>query len=236
MDGDALEIGDRQVRVGEVLVVLRRSRAEDIVDVAPGVLELDIGHREGADVAAGAGERNPWRRMDLAALIDHLRHRCDAQIVGPVGEGAGEFRAGAVEIENRIADRHAHLLAIDAGERGQDIHRRVGDERRVMIGEQRALLLHEMQQIGHLLEIRRHFRIVAAQMDVVELDIDDVLDAVAMRSELAAGGVGRGDAGSQERHQRACGVKSNPVHLDSPMFCWIGARPGDPRRARTQGA
>src|ERR1700730_16666540 len=87
-------------------------------------------------------------------------------------------RTNAAEIENRVTDGYAHLLAIDAGERSQDVDRGVGDERRVMVGEKRALLLQEMQQVGHLLKIRRHVRIVAAQMDIVELNVDDVLRAV----------------------------------------------------------
>jgi hypothetical protein len=44
MEGDAFEIGDRQVVIGDVLVVLRRSRTKDIVDVVRGVLS-------GTDVA-----------------------------------------------------------------------------------------------------------------------------------------------------------------------------------------
>jgi len=92
-----------------------------------------------------------------------------------------------------------------------------------MIGENRAFFLEKMQQVGHLLEIGGHIGIVAAQMNVVELDINDVLDALAARSELAARGVRRRDAGSQEHQQRACRVMSNPIHLSSPMFCWIVA-------------
>ena len=59
---------------GDVLVVLRRSRTEDVVDIAIGVLKLDVGNRESAHIAARAGEWNPRRRVDLAALVDHLRH------------------------------------------------------------------------------------------------------------------------------------------------------------------
>ena len=74
MDGDALEIG-RRFRLGEGSVgldVLRRTNAEDRVDVGGDVFKLDIGHREGANIAAGAREGYPRCRMDLAALIDHL--------------------------------------------------------------------------------------------------------------------------------------------------------------------
>jgi len=44
---------------------------------------------------------------------------------------------------------------------------------------ERAVLLNEVQQIGHLLQVRRHVRIVACKMYIVELDVDDVFDSVA---------------------------------------------------------
>jgi hypothetical protein len=49
-----------------------------------------------------------------------------------------------------------------------------------MVGEKRALPLQEMRQVRHLLKIRRYVRVVAAQMDIVELNVDDVLDAVTI--------------------------------------------------------
>jgi len=70
VDDDALEIGDRQGVVGEVLIVLRLTRTEHVVDVAFRVLKLEVGHRECAHIAARAGEWNPRRPMDLAALVD----------------------------------------------------------------------------------------------------------------------------------------------------------------------
>jgi hypothetical protein len=42
----------------------------------------------------------------------------------------------------------------------------------------RPLVFEEIQQIGHLLKIGRYVRIVPAQMDVVELNVNDVLDAI----------------------------------------------------------
>ena len=74
-----------------------------------------------------------------------------------------------------------------------------------MIGKKRALLLQEMEEIGHLLEIRRHVRIVAAKVDIVELEINDMLDAVTLCCELACragGGISRRRLCSQERCQR----------------------------------
>ena len=57
----------------------------------------------------------------------------------------------------------------------------------MVVGEQRSLVLEEMQEARNLFEIRRHIRIIATQMNIVELQIDDVLDAAAERPELAAG-------------------------------------------------
>ena len=52
------------------------------------------------------------------------------------------------------------------------------DQRCVMFSKERALVFEEVQQIGHLLEVGGHVRVVAPKVDVVELDVDDVLDTV----------------------------------------------------------
>lgn len=60
-----------------------------------------------------------------------------------------------------------------------------------MICQERAVTLHEVEQIRHLLQIRRDVGIVAREMYVVELQIEDVLD-IAIGSQLATGrGCGR---------------------------------------------
>ena len=48
-----------------------------------------------------------------------------------------------------------------------------------------AVILQEVQQMRHLLEIGRHVRIVAAQMDVIERQKDNALDFVTCRLEMA---------------------------------------------------
>ena len=45
-----------------------------------------------------------------------------------------------------------------------------------MVGEQHTIVLNEIEQIGHLLEVGRHIGIVAAQMHIVELDMHDVFN------------------------------------------------------------
>jgi hypothetical protein len=62
----------------------------------------------------------------------------------------------------------------------------VGDQDRVVVGEQRAVVREEVPQRGHLLEVRRHARGVAREVRVVELQDDDVLD-LAAGAEVARG-------------------------------------------------
>jgi len=63
----------------------------------------------------------------------------------------------------------------------------------VIVREERAVLLEEVQQVRHLLQVGRDARVgvVAVEMRVVELEIDHVLHAVR---ELARRGlrIGRG--------------------------------------------
>jgi hypothetical protein len=53
--------------------VLWKIGAEYVVDVGGRVFELDIGDREGTDIAARTSERHPWGGRVLASLIEHLR-------------------------------------------------------------------------------------------------------------------------------------------------------------------
>lgn len=61
------------------------------------------------------------------------------------------------------------------------------DQDRVIARVERAVLLDEIEQIGHLLEVRRHMRIVAGEVDVVEFHVDNMLDFSRGRVELASG-------------------------------------------------
>jgi hypothetical protein len=72
----------------------------------------------------------------------------------------------------------------------------VRDQYGVVVREHGAILLHEVEQMGHLFEIGRHVAVVAPQMRIVELDMDDVLDLAARGVETATG-----LCGSQRRYQ-----------------------------------
>jgi hypothetical protein len=99
----------------------------------------------------------------------------------------------------------------------------------VVIGEQSALVLEEIQQIGHLLEVRRHIWVIAAQVDIIELDIDDVLNTV---SEMALALTRVRSSGPAERYggQSCDRNRNHPFHLPrSPIPFLRTARRRDGR-------
>ena len=50
-----------------------------------------------------------------------------------------------------------------------DVVRRVGDEGRVVVRQQSSVVGQEIEQMWHLLEVRRNIRVVPPEMYVVEL-------------------------------------------------------------------
>jgi hypothetical protein len=54
-----------------------------------------------------------------------------------------------------------------------------------MIGQEGALPFEKIEQIRHLLEIRGDIGVVAAQMHVVKLDMNDVLDPASKPAATA---------------------------------------------------
>src|SRR6266700_1515278 len=86
-----------------------------------------------------------------------------------------------------------------------------------MVAADDAIALDEIEQVRHLLEIRRHIRIVAPQMNVVEYDIDDPLDLSARRVELAGRGSDPGRGAKYrdtERERQHCAEGSFHLRHD----------------------
>jgi hypothetical protein len=78
-------------------------------------------------------------------------------------------------------------VGIEPGQRAQDPARGVRDQDRVVVVVERAVVGEEVLQVRHQLEVGREVRPVTHQVRVVELEIDQVLDAaVAVRAEVAA--------------------------------------------------
>jgi hypothetical protein len=80
--------------------------------------------------------------VHLTAVIDMLRNvdgtcrRALVHDIGPVGECRGEMRVSArVEETEAVADGETEFLAIDAGQRRDDVDRGMRNQRRVMIGQ-----------------------------------------------------------------------------------------------------
>ncbi len=106
--------------------------------------------------------------------------------VGPVGEGNRLVGrpVGVVGLVG-VADPHAHAVSVKAGVVGQAVDRGVGDQRGVIVGEHGAVLLDEVEQVGHQLQVRRDVGVVPEEVHVVEGEFDHVGHAVAQR--VAAG-------------------------------------------------
>ncbi len=200
----------RQIKRRRDRQILRRTDAENGAHVGRQALEFHIGDRERADVAASTGERRPRRREDLAVFIDQLRLAVGAER-GPVQKRAGKAD-GTVVAEEAIAvrHRHAHAVAIGAGEHGENIGRGMRDQRCVVVAAHRAIVLHEVEQVGHLLEVRWHVGIIPPQVDIVELDVHDMLDLVAGGLQSACRLRGRGSSEKQRgaEQQRSCSAEN----------------------------
>ena len=67
-------------------------------------------------------------------------------------------------------------LAIDPGERGDDVVGSVRSERSVVIAGEGAVIHEKVEEMRHLLEVGGNVWIVAGEVDVVELKINYALD------------------------------------------------------------
>ena len=63
----------------------------------------------------------------------------------------------------------------------EDVVGRVRDEDRMVTGMECAVLLDEVQQVGHLLEVGGNVRVVAGEVYVVEFGVDYLFDLSATR-------------------------------------------------------
>jgi hypothetical protein len=84
------------------------------------------------------------------------------------------------------------------------------------------VVFKEFQQVGHLLEVGRDIRTVAAQVNIVELNVDDVFDAIVEFTAVFA--LGRA-CRLAERDGRQCGDRqtNNPFIFQAPPKCYVDA-------------
>ena len=104
------------------------------------------------------------------------------------------------------------------------------DQRRVVVREKRALTFEELQQIRHLFEVGRHVGYVAPQVDVIELEVDDVLDAIG-EAALAVT-LRRGHWPAERDGRQSCDRNRNPPSHLPPL---PNPFPGTARRRAGRG-
>src|SRR6202040_2639648 len=90
--------------------------------------------------------------------------------------GSEAIGIGRVEIVKVIRNGLAVALAINAGERGDDVVGSVRDERSVVIAGESAVIHEKVEEMRHLLEVGGNVRVIASEVNVVELNVNDVLD------------------------------------------------------------
>src|SRR6202011_1323170 len=150
-------------------------------DVDRGVFENGVRGRDRADVATGARERDPGRGRVLAGRGQHVGGgvggRSGADIEDrrrPISEGDSGTRIPCWrEVFEAVGNGYPVTVAVDARQGRQDVSRGVRDQGSVVVGVQGAVVLDEVEQVRHLLEVGRNVRVVTLEMCVVELDVDD---------------------------------------------------------------
>ena len=68
------------------------------------------------------------------------------------------------------------LVAVDTCQGCEHIGCCVRDQWCVVVGEQHTIIFDEIEQMRHLFEVRGYVGIVAGEVSVIKLDINDVLD------------------------------------------------------------
>src|SRR5258708_38909046 len=131
VNANADKISRSLVGIALDFLFLWRISTEDSWDIGGGFLQFDIRRASGTNVAASAGIGHPWGGRVLALGGQHIIRcigwrRCAGGVngIGPVGERDARISGPiGIEVAETVADRHAMLVAVDAGQRGQDIGR-----------------------------------------------------------------------------------------------------------------
>ncbi len=122
MHANADKIREGLTRIGDDFGRLGRVSTEHNGDVDRRILENSVCGRDRTEITASARKGHPWRRSDLAVLVDHLRRCVGGTAAGikerrrPIGErDAGAGRSISLEVAETIRDRLAHAVRIDTG-------------------------------------------------------------------------------------------------------------------------
>jgi hypothetical protein len=94
-------------------------------------------------------------------------------------------------------------VAVDTGQASQNSVGGVRNQHGVVVRVERTFTADEIQQVRHLFQVGWDVRVVAHQVRVVELDVDDVLNLALSRIELA-GTLSRGQQGTAREKYGSC--------------------------------
>ena len=143
--------------------------------------------------------------------------------------------AFGVQVRERVGDAAAELVRVQPRLGAEDSVGGVRDQHRVVVGQQRAVVPHEVVERRDLLDVRRDVRVVPREVDVVELHDDHVPDRPA-RSEPATRGRRR-RTGRQRNDRTYTGEqqRGRPHARDSPDRTSPGVHPMAPLLCRRRG-
>src|SRR5439155_21536772 len=134
----------------------------------------------------GAGAILPFSLI-ISGVVSVVLPRRVKERRRPIGErDAGPGRAIGLKVAEAVRYRLPHTVRINTGERGQDAGGGVRDQHGVVVRHQYTVVLDEIEQVRHLLEIRGDVGAVPSEVRVVELDVDHMLDGAFRGFELAA--------------------------------------------------
>ena len=170
---------------------LRRSCAKYLLHIERLPFQHDIRSGKSADVAASAGKRHPWPgnvqargRGQRKRVVQGGRGNVRNQ-VRPIEKGRREERrAGRSEIAKTVGDEDARVIGIQPGLRGENSIGSVRDKDGVIPSIKRAILLYEVQQVGHLFQVGWNVGIVAREVHVIEFHVHHMLDFSRGRIQL----------------------------------------------------
>ena len=81
-----------------------------------------------------------------------------------------------LEDAETVGHEDAVIVGIQADFGGEDVIGSVGDKNGVVTGVESALVLDEVEQVGHLFEVRGDIGVIASEVHVVEFNVDDMFD------------------------------------------------------------
>jgi hypothetical protein len=80
-----------------------------------------------------------------------------------------------------------------------------------MVGQKGPVPFEKVKQIGHLLEVGRHVGVVAPEVNIIELEVDDMFYPVAEIATLRRRGISGRDESRRCREER--GNQENSFHF-----------------------